>query len=175
MADMDIADTVAATLGASAMVLATQPLDTVKLNVQIQVKHTAESASKHYATGATRGGLWRSLGLHKSAAVARDIVRSRGFASLWAGTPPALYAYGLEHAVLFTVYEAMLRNVEAHQLRTPGGSLVSELATGKALLCAASCGVSSFFLAPADAVKCKIQVCVCMSVCVSCIVFVWLE
>ena len=134
-----VADTIAATLGAGALVLATQPLDTTKVNIQV-AKHGTTLNPKNAFMG-------------DSISTARNIITQRGVQALWSGTIPAMYAYGLEHAVLFTVYEAVLRAADS---RTANND-VSRSAFGKAICCAASCTVSSFFLAPADAIKCKQQ------------------
>lgn len=141
---LDVIDTIAATLGASAMVLATQPFDTAKVNLQVTKQHSKCS----------HRGVWQSLSfLDTNWRVAKKIVSKGGICALWSGTAPALYAYGMEHAVLFTVYEAVLRNVETYvKLDTVIGS-----AAVKGMCCAISCTTSSFFLAPADAIKCKIQ------------------
>ena len=148
MSHLHWADTVAATLGASSLVLVTQPLDTTKVNMQIQ-RNVVTAPGKEVSAAAPRGYLMR-----ESLLTARRLVAQRGVAALWSGTAPALYAYGMEHAVLFTVYEAVLRAVE---LDLYPGTGLHQLAPIKALCCAASCSVSSLFLAPADAVKCKMQ------------------
>jgi len=143
MGRLDWADSVAATLGAGAMVVATQPLDTTKVNMQLVRNAQASSARPE-----------RNVNLFRqNFLAAKSLVASRGVRALWAGTGPALYAYCLEHAVLFTVYEAALRTLD-DILQTP---TLSNSALGKAVCCASSCSVSSFFLAPADAVKCKLQ------------------
>jgi hypothetical protein len=143
MTAFNAADAVAATLAASAMVLATQPLDTTKVNLQLVRKnpHTQAMAA-------------RLTLLSESWQAARGIVASRGVAALWSGTPPALYAYGMEHAVLFTVYEAVLRALKPH-IHAPGSVLGA--AASSAACCAVSCTASSLLLAPADAIKCMMQ------------------
>ena len=66
------------------MVLLTQPLDTIKVN------HQASVGGSPMKTAAA-------------------FLRSRGLLSMWSGLAPAMYAYVLEHAVLFAVQPGHMR------------------------------------------------------------------
>jgi len=67
-------------VGATAMVLSTQPIDTLKVNYQCNVGRGSLSA------------IFSS---------SRGLMARGGTLALWTGTLPALYAYNTEHTVIF--------------------------------------------------------------------------
>ena len=73
---------------------------------------------------------------------------------MWAGTVPALYAYNTEHTVIFGLWgglkDLIWPPVPGHHTQKNPVLL--------GLLCGLSATVSSFFLCPADTLKCQLQV-----------------
>jgi len=82
-------------------------------------------------------------------------VFARGPIALWAGTVPALYAYNTEHAVIFGLWGGLK---DAIWPPTKKGEHIKKNPVLLGLLCGLSATVSSFFLCPADAIKCRLQV-----------------
>lgn len=77
-----LVDAGAGFVGATAMVLSTQPIDTLKVNYQCNTTKSPKS--------------WSSI-----LASSRRLTGRGGILALWTGTLPALYAYNTEHAVIF--------------------------------------------------------------------------
>jgi len=122
-------DTFCSTLGTMALVYSTQPFDTTKTILQ--------SAKRD----------------QRAMEAVSQVVQKGGAGKLWAGATASLAGYLIEHAVLFTLFEAAKRNrCDSGRPRT------------SARLCAESgllCGFCSFFssvpLCVAENVKVKLQ------------------
>ena len=103
----------AATFGATSMVLFTQPIDTIKVNHQQLV-------------GSSSTPLRTAL----------SYVRKTSLSALWAGLTPSLSAYVVEHAILFGCYGSLKQQVYPNSNGSPFGlglicgasTLVSSLA-----------------------------------------------
>jgi len=122
-------DTFCSTLGTMALVYSTQPFDTTKTILQATKQNQP-----------VMGVVFR-------------VIKKDGIRKLWAGASASLVGYLIEHAFLFTLYEAAKRNRGAST--RPSTSAV--LCAQNGLLCGSCSLFSSIPLCVAENVKVKLQ------------------
>jgi len=122
-------DTFCSTVGTVALVYSTQPFDTTKTILQ-----------------ATRKD-------QRAMEVVFRVIKKQGVGKLWAGASASLTGYLIEHAFLFTLFEAAKRNRISY--RRPRTSAVNCAKNG--LLCGSCSLFSSIPLCVAENVKVKLQ------------------
>jgi len=122
-------DTFCSTLGTLALVYSTQPFDTTKTILQ---------ATKHD---------------QRAIEAVSQVVNKGGVKKLWAGASASLTGYLIEHAFLFTLFEAAKRN--RSDSGRPGTS--ARLCAENGLLCGSCSFFSSVPLCVTENVKVKLQ------------------
>jgi len=116
-------------LGTLALVYSTQPFDTTKTILQASNRD------------------------QRTLEVVSQVVRKGGVGKLWAGATASLTGYLIEHAVLFTLFEAAKRNrCDSEKLRTS-----ARWCAENGLLCGSCSLFSSVPLCVAENVKVKLQ------------------
>jgi len=122
-------DTVCSTFGTLALVYSTQPFDTTKTILQATTRD------------------------QRAMEAVSQLVKNGGVGKLWAGATASLTGYLIEHAFLFTLFEAAKRNrCDSGRPRTS-----ARLCAENGLLCGSCSFFSSVPLCVAENVKVKLQ------------------
>jgi len=122
-------DTFCSTMGTLALVYSTQPFDTTKTILQATKRD------------------------QRALEVVSQVVKKGGVGKLWAGSTASLTGYLIEHAFLFTLFEAAKRNrCDSEKLRTS-----ARWCAENGLLCGSCSLFSSVPLCVAENVKVKLQ------------------
>jgi len=129
MSGLNWRDTFCSTVGTVALVYSTQPFDTTKTILQATKRD------------------------QKAMEVVYRVIRKGGIKKLWSGASASLAGYLIEHAFLFTLFEAAKRNVLGEE--RPRANMKQSLQKG--LLCGSCSLFSSIPLCVAENVKVKLQ------------------